>query len=47
METLEVNGTRYRVRNKDLVTKQSDESPRVVQMRREFAELSDFSDFAI
>jgi phage gp29-like protein len=38
METLEVNGTRYRVRNKDLVIKQSDESPRVVQMRREFAE---------
>lgn len=38
METFETNGTRYRVREKDLKTKQTDDSPRIGQMRREFAE---------
>jgi phage gp29-like protein len=37
-ETFEVNGTRYRVRDKDLATKQTDDSPRIAQLRREFAE---------
>jgi phage gp29-like protein len=38
METFETNGTRYRVRDKDLQTKQTDESPRIGYLRREFAE---------
>lgn len=38
METFETNGTRYRVRDKDLQTKQTDESPRMGYLRREFAE---------
>ncbi|GAB5378976.1 MAG: DUF935 domain-containing protein [Aliiglaciecola sp.] len=38
METLEVNGIRYRVREKELKSKQTDSSPRVGYMRREFAE---------
>lgn len=38
METYEYNGTRYRVREKDLATKQTDDSPRVAQLKREFAE---------
>lgn len=38
METYEVNGIRYRVRDKELQAKQTDDSPRVVQLRREFAE---------
>lgn len=32
------NGTLYRVREKELATKQTDNSPRIVQLRREFAE---------
>jgi phage gp29-like protein len=38
METFETNGTRFRVRDKDISTKQTDNSPRVGHMRREFAE---------
>jgi len=38
METFEVNGIRYRVREKDLKQHQTEDSPRVAQMRREFAE---------
>jgi phage gp29-like protein len=38
METFETNGTRFRVRDKDISTKQTDDSPRVGHMRREFAE---------
>lgn len=38
METLEVNGTRYRVREKELTSKQTEDNPAVAQMRREFAE---------
>ena len=32
------NGTLYRVREKELATKQTDNSPRIIQLRREFAE---------
>jgi len=38
METYEQNGTRFRVRERGLKTKQTDNSARVAQMRREFAE---------
>ncbi len=38
METYEQNGTRFRVRERALKTKQTDNSARVAQMRREFAE---------
>lgn len=38
METYEYNGIRYRVREKDLKQKQTDDSARVAQLRREFAE---------
>ena len=38
METYEYNGIRYRVREKDLQQKQTDDSARVAQLRREFAE---------
>ncbi|WP_416305201.1 DUF935 domain-containing protein [Neptunicella sp. SCSIO 80796] len=38
METFETNGTRYRVREKELTQKQTDDNPRVAMMRREFAE---------
>lgn len=38
METFEVNGTRYRVREKELKKNQTDEMPRIATIRREFAE---------
>lgn len=38
METYEQNGTRFRVRERGLKTKQTDNSARVAQLRREFAE---------
>jgi phage gp29-like protein len=38
MEMFEVNGTRYTVREKELKTHQTDDSPNVANMRREFAE---------
>ncbi len=38
METYEVNGIRYRVRSKELKEKQTDNSARVAQIRREFAQ---------
>ncbi|WP_299072867.1 DUF935 domain-containing protein [uncultured Paraglaciecola sp.] len=38
METFETNGTRYRVREKELKQHQTEDNPRVAQMRREFAE---------
>lgn len=38
MEIFEVNGARYKVREKAIAAKQTDSSPRVAQLRREFAE---------
>ncbi|HBY41802.1 MAG TPA: hypothetical protein DEH24_20400, partial [Alteromonas sp.] len=38
METYEYNGIRYRVREKELQQHQTDDSARVAQLRREFAE---------